>query len=179
MLRLPIPSLEGLATDRLLFRRPTMDDRGWWMEYINDAEAIRFMPFTAGSEADCAFFIQRSLDRIARDGSCLNVISDRATGGPIGFVGLLVQEVDGLPELEIGYHLLPSAWGRGYATEAAIACKEFAREHQLASSVISLIDPENANSQAVAKRNGMTFEKRGTHRGEEVLVFRVRFDATK
>ncbi|MBK8339851.1 MAG: GNAT family N-acetyltransferase [Flavobacteriales bacterium] len=179
MLRLPIPSLEGLATDRLLFRRPTMDDREWWMEYINNEEAIRFMPFTVGSEADCTFFIQRSLDRIARDGSCLNVISERATGEPVGQVGLLVQEVNGLAELEIGYHLLPSAWGHGYATEAAAACKEFAREHQLAPSVISLIDPENMSSQAVAKRNGMTFEKRGMHRGEEVLVFRVRFDVAQ
>lgn len=174
-MKLPIPTLDGLTTDRLLFRRPTMDDRSWWMEYINDAEAIRFMPFTLGNEADCTLFIQRSLDRIARDGSCLNVISGRATGVPIGFVGLLVQEVDGLPELEIGYHLLPSAWGRGYATEAAIACKEFAREHQLASSVISLIAPENTNSQAVAKRNGMVFERLGMHRGTEAMIFRVRF----
>ena len=91
----------------------------------------------------------------------------------MGMVGLLVQEVDGVTELEIGYHLLPSAWGHGYATEAAIACKEFAQEHELAPSVISLIDPGNSNSQAVAKRNGMTLEKRTVHRGTDALVFRI------
>ena len=173
MLKLPIPSLEGLTSPRLLFRRPTMDDRAWWMEYMSNAEAIRFMPFTLGSHDDCTYFIQRSLDRAARDGSGLNVIIDRTMDRPMGMVGLLVQEVDGVTELEIGYHLLPSAWGRGYATEAAIACKEFAREHELAPSVISLIDPGNSNSQAVAKRNGMTLEKRTVHRGTDALVFRI------
>jgi len=173
MLTLPIPSLEGLNTERLLFRRPVLDDSAWWMEYMNSAEAIRFMPFTLGSEKDCAYFIQRSLDRIARDGSCLNVILERSTHKPLGMVGLLTQEVDGVAELEIGYHLLSSAWGHGYAAEAAIACKFFAQEHALAPSVISLIDPENTKSQAVAMRNGMLFEKRALHREEEVMVYRV------
>lgn len=170
---LPISSLEGLTTDRLVFRRPVMADHAWWMQYMNNAEAIRFMPFTLGSEADCRGFIQRSLDRIERDGSCLNVVSERATGKPVGMIGLLTQDVDGTPELEIGYHLLPSAWGKGYATEAAIACKEFARKHELAPSVISLIDHANHKSQAVAKRNGMAFEKDTVHRGTPAMVFRV------
>jgi RimJ/RimL family protein N-acetyltransferase len=175
MISLPLPSLEGLTTDRLSFRHPVMEDHQWWMEYINNAEAIRFMPFTLGSEADAKGFIQRSLDRIARDGSCLNVVSGRTTNKPVGMVGLLVQEVDGIAELEVGYHLLPSAWGKSFATEAAIACKEFARRHALAPSVISLIDPDNFKSQAVAKRNGMSFEKNTVFRGTPAMVFRIRF----
>lgn len=170
---LPISSLEGLTTEHLRFRHPVIDDHRWWMEYINNAEAIRFMPFTLGSEADAKAFIQRSLDRMAADGSCLNVVSERATGKPVGMIGLLTQEVDGIRELEVGYHLLPSAWGNGYATEAARACKEFARQHELAPSVISLIDHANHKSQAVAKRNGMVFEKDTVHRGTPAMVFRV------
>ena len=173
MLTLPIPSLEGLTTERLTFRRPSLDDCSWWMEYMNNAEAIRFMPFTVGSETDCTAFVQRSLDRIARDGSCLNVVSESASNKPVGMIGLLTQDVDGIAELEIGYHLLPSAWGHGYAAEAAIACKVFAQKHALAPSVISLIDHENTKSQAVAKRNGMRFEKDTVHRGEPAMVFRV------
>ncbi|HQV39671.1 MAG: GNAT family N-acetyltransferase [Flavobacteriales bacterium] len=170
---LPIPSLEGLITERLIFRRPSLVDHSWWMEYLNSAEAIRFMPFTIGSEADCTLFIQRSLDRIARDGSCLNVVSERTSNTPVGMIGLLTQEVDGIAELEIGYHVLPSAWGHGYATEASMACKVFAQEHTLAPSVISLIDHDNTKSQAVAKRNGMHYEKDTVHRGVPAMVFRV------
>ena len=174
-MRLPIPSMHGVTTERLVFRHTSMDDRSWWMEYINSADAIRFMPFTVGSEQDCAFFIQRSLDRYATDGSGLNAIIEQATGRPIGMIGLLVQVVDDMDELEVGYHLLPSAWGKGYASEAAIACKEFAKEHHCAASVISLIDHENVASQAVAKRNGMTYEKDTVHRGVPAMVWRVSF----
>ncbi len=170
---LPIPGLEGLYTDRLVFRRPSLEDRGWWMEYMDDAEAIRFMPFRKGSEKHVLEFIQRSLERAAHDGSGLHAVQVRATGEPVGMVGLLTQEVDGVAELEVGYHLRPSAWGHGYATEAAIACKRFAFEHLLSGSLISLIDPENHRSQRVAMRNGMHMEKRTIHRGTPALVFRV------
>ena len=174
MLELPIPSMHGVTTERLLFRTTTLEDRTWWMEYMNNAIAIRFMPFTLGSEEYCRFFIQRTLDRYATDGSGLNAVIERSTGKPSGMIGLRTQVVDGVGELEIGYHLVPSAWGKGFAAEAAIACREFAREHQCASSVISLIDHENFASQAVAKRNGMRFEKDTVHRGTPAMVWRVR-----
>ncbi|MBL7956199.1 MAG: GNAT family N-acetyltransferase [Flavobacteriales bacterium] len=175
-MRKPIPSMEGLTTERLIFRHTSLDDLSWWMGYINSAEAVRFMSLTVGSEASCREFIQRSLDRRAQDGSGLNAIMARASGEPLGMIGLLTQVVDGVDELEIGYHLIPSAWGKGYATEAAVACKEFARKHQCATSVISLIDHENSASQAVAKRNGMTYEKDTVHRGTPAMVWRYRFD---
>lgn len=167
--------MHGVTTERLLFRTTTLEDRSWWMEYMNDAVAILFMPFTVGSEEDCRFFIQRTLDRYTTDGSGLNAIIERSSGRPVGMIGLLTQVVDGLDELEIGYHLVPSAWGHGYGAEAAIACKEFARSHQLNHSVISLIDHENLASQHVAKRNGMTYEKDTVHRGTPAMVWRVVF----
>ena len=43
MIRLPIPSLTGLMTERLVFRRLVLPDVEWWMEYTNSAEAIRFI----------------------------------------------------------------------------------------------------------------------------------------
>src|SRR5204863_1936513 len=63
MITLPIPSLEGLVTERLLFRRLRNDDLDWWMDYINSAEAIRFMPFEVGSRRDAEGMIRRSQER--------------------------------------------------------------------------------------------------------------------
>jgi RimJ/RimL family protein N-acetyltransferase len=171
-----IPSMHGVTTERLLFRAVSMDDRHWWMEYINSADAIRFMSLVLGSEDSCREFIQRALDRQRTDGSGLNAIIEQASGKPVGMTGLLTQVVDGVDELEVGYHLLPSAWGKGYATEAAIACKEFARQHKVVSSVISLIDHQNVASQAVAKRNGMIYEKDTVHRGTPAMIWRVSLD---
>ncbi len=172
MITLPIPSLAGLKTERLFFRRLDLRDADWWMGYINDARAIRFMPFTLGSRTDCELMIQRSLERYANDGSGLNALMLH-DGTPIGQCGLLTQEVDSLPELEVGYHLMPEHWGKGYASEAAIACKRYAFSQGLSPSVISLIDPENALSQAVAKKNGMVQEKLTTHRGTPAHIWRV------
>ncbi|MFZ1330612.1 MAG: GNAT family N-acetyltransferase [Flavobacteriales bacterium] len=174
MIKLPVPSLNKLTTERLVFRTPTMEDRSWWMEFINSKKALQFLGLKVGDPASCTFFIQKSLDRIPRDGTCLNAVIEHATGKPIGMVGLLTQEVEGVLELEIGYHMLPSAWGMGYAKEAAVACKVFAAENKLASSVISLIDPTNFASQAVAKHNGMVFERKVIFRNEELFLFRTK-----
>jgi len=173
MMRVPIPSLAGLLTARLRFRALRIEDADWWMGYINSTEAIRFMPFTVGSRADCEAMIQRSLDRYAKDGSGLHAVELLSTSEPIGQCGLLTQVVDGVDELEIGYHFLPEHWGKGYASEAAIACMRVARSHALCESVISLIDAGNDRSQAVARRNGMLPEKRTVHRGVEAIVFRA------
>lgn len=174
MITLPIPSLEGLTTERLVFRRLALSDVEWWMDYINDATAIRFMPFKLGERADALAMIQRALERNAADGSGLHAVLLREGRMPVGQCGLLTQEVDGVPELEIGYHFLPQHWGKGYASEAAIACKRYAFEHAITPTVISLIDPDNHRSQAVATRNGMTKEKLTTHRGIPAHVWRVR-----
>lgn len=172
-MKLPIPSMHGLTTERLVFRTPSLADVDRWMPYHNDAGSIRFMPFTLGRREDCSYFIQRSLDRFERDGSGLYAI-ERHDGSLVGMIGLLTQTVDDLPELEIGYHLLPTATGHGYATEAAIACRAFAQEHRLHHSVISLIDHGNTASQAVARRNGLVYEKDTVHHGEPAMVWRGR-----
>lgn len=70
-------------------------------------------------------FTPCTLDRYATNGSGYAVI-ERCTRKPVGMIGLLSPVVDGADELEIGYHLLPSAWGKRYASEAAMTGKDFA-----------------------------------------------------
>lgn len=173
MVKLPIPSLDGLTTARLRFRRLTLADVEAWMPYIESPEAVRFMGFTPGSRADCEAMIQRSLDRYAQNGSGLHMLERRDTGEPVGQCGLLVQEVDGVTELEIGYHLLPAHWHQGYATEAARACRDLAFRLKLAPGLVSLIDVGNTASQRVAQRNGMTEEKRLRWKGLDIVVHRI------
>jgi hypothetical protein len=173
MITLPIPSMHGFTTERLRFRHLTLNDVDLWMPYINSAEAIRFMAFTQGSRADCTIMLERSLERYGRDGSGLNMLELKATGEAVGQCGLLTQLVDGVMELEIGYHLLPAHWHQGYATEAAIACKHFAFERKLVPSLISLIAPENFASQRVALRNGMAAERTTLHRDRPAVIHRI------
>lgn len=94
-------------------------------------------------------------------------------GALLGRIGLLSQEVDGVREVEVAYALGQHAWGRGYATEAARACRDWAFTHLDVGYVISLIIPENANSIRVAGKNGMTFWKEAEFRTFRVHVYRI------
>ncbi len=80
-------------------------------------------------------------------------------GVPVGSVLLKVLPLsnDGGPsgDIEIGWHLRPQAWGRGYATEAATRVLEHAWTLGL-DEVLAVTYPENAPSQAVCRRIGMT-----------------------
>jgi len=97
----------------------------------------------------------------------------KSSGALVGYCGLLVQTVDDVLEIESSYSFLPSYWGRGYATEAALTCKAFACAHHLASSVISIISLTNKASQQVALNMEMQVDKITWYAGNEVNIFRV------
>ena len=91
----------------------------------------------------------------------------------IGYCGFFLQTVDDAEELEIGYRLDPSSWGRGLATEAARAVRDHAFNDLELSRVISLIHPDNIASRRVAKKNGMKPEKQTIFRGFPTIVFGI------
>ena len=84
-------------------------------------------------------------------------LEDKATGTYQGRVGLWFPH--GWFEREIGWTLMPTATGKGYATEAAFAARAFAYETLGWDTAISQIDPANEASKAVAKRLGASFEQ--------------------
>ena len=77
-----------------------------------------------------------------------------------GYCGLFFfPDVNGKPEVEIGYRLARSAWGRGYATEAVSAVRDFAFGTLGIKRLIAMIDPSNIASIRVAEKIGMRYEK--------------------
>jgi ribosomal-protein-alanine N-acetyltransferase len=77
----------------------------------------------------------------------------------IGYCGLFYfPDVNGQPEVEIGYRLARSAWGRGYATEAARAVRGYAFHTLGLKRLIAMIDPSNVASIRVAEKIGMHYE---------------------
>jgi [ribosomal protein S5]-alanine N-acetyltransferase len=77
----------------------------------------------------------------------------------IGYCGLfLFPDINGRPEVEIGYRLKRAAWGQGYATEAALAVRDYAFTTLCLKRLIALIDPSNTTSIRVAEKIGMQYE---------------------
>lgn len=161
------------ASPRLTFRELTAGDLDFVAGMLGHPEVMRYYPKVRTREESMAW-IERQLDRYARDGHGLWLVSDRATGEPRGQVGLVMQEIDGVAEPEIGYLIHRPFWRQGLATEAALATRAWAFETRGLPRVISLIRPENLPSQGVAGKLGMTPEKRTHFFGFETIVFSVR-----
>jgi RimJ/RimL family protein N-acetyltransferase len=84
----------------------------------------------------------------------------RATGELIGFTGLAVPEFEAhfTPAVEVGWRLARSAWGNGYATEAARAALDFGFGEVGLAEVVSFTSVANARSRAVMERLGMSHD---------------------
>jgi [ribosomal protein S5]-alanine N-acetyltransferase len=163
---------DTLETDRLRFRRLTMGDADELMEFFSNAEAMRFFNLKVNDRSVCETWIEQQLERYKK-GSGLCALVDKHSGRLAGQCGLLFQEVDGAAELEVGYDLIPRFWGKGYATEAAIACRDLAFTGCGIESLVSIIDVGNIRSQKVADRNGMKPGKRTRWRDYDVIIYRI------
>jgi [ribosomal protein S5]-alanine N-acetyltransferase len=150
--------MQIVETSRLILREFSADDADALALVLSDAETMRFYPAPldrAGVEA----WIARNLDRYAKDGHGLWAMVLKSSGEVVGDCGLTIQNVGGLREIEIGYHVRRDHWGKGLASEAARACRDFGFAHFRTGRLISLIRPENLPSRRVAEKNGMTVWK--------------------
>ena len=84
-------------------------------------------------------------------------IIETNSGEFIGDCGLTWQPVNGLPRLEVGYHVSVRHQRNGYATEAAAACRDFARHRLKATELVAIIHPDNVASCRVAEKIGMHY----------------------
>ena len=166
--------LEGQQTDRILFRRVQHTDYNQWLPFFQDP--ITFLHWVEprkSPEDACEKWIQKQLHRYENNLGGMNALIERQSGDLLGYCGLLVQSVDGVEELEVGYSLLPRFWKNGYASEAAIKCRNYAFERNLSGSLISIISVTNEPSKRVAHNNGMKCEKTTTYRDNKVDIFRI------
>src|SRR5208282_5034154 len=131
-----------LETPRLILREMSMDDLDFVAVMLADPEVMRYYP-KCYTRDEAAAWVQRSMDRYARHGHGLWLVSDKATGQAVGQVGLVTQTVRGLEEREVGYLIHRPYWRQGLATEAATACRDYAVQVLGSQRVISLIRPEN------------------------------------
>ncbi len=146
----PGPTLE---TERLILRPPADVDFDGWAELMADPVAARFIG-GAQPRAVAWRIIAAFAGSWVLHGFGMFSVIEKSSGAWIGRIGPWRPE--GWPGDEVGWGLLPSAWGKGYAVEAAIATIDWAFDHLGWTDVIHCIDPENVPSQQVARRLGAT-----------------------
>lgn len=147
-----------LETERLILRCPRHEDLDGFAEMMADPEASRFL----GGVVPRAM-VWRSLAALAGSwvikGYGMFSVVEKASGRWIGRIGPWSPE--GWPGTEVAWGLMRSAWGRGYASEAAQAAIDFAFDRLGWDEVIHTINPDNGPSQAVARRVGSRYLRPG------------------
>jgi RimJ/RimL family protein N-acetyltransferase len=155
---------DQIRTDRLLMRRWRDSDREPFAAMNTDAEVMRYFP-TAMKPADSDAFVDRIESRFEAQGFGLWALQLVATGEFLGYTGLnpMPDGVPGAGGMEIGWRLTRTAWGNGYATEAATAAVDVAFNGAGLPELWSMTAVLNKPSQAVMRRIGMTLHAHFEH----------------
>lgn len=161
-----------LETERMRLREMTPGDADNLLGIFSDPIAMRYYPGTK-DRAQTEDWIEWNLASYRQNGFGLWIVTMKETDEFAGQCGLILQEVEGEREVEIGYLFLRSLWGRGLATEAARACRGYATDALGYKRLISLIDPANMASRPVAEKVGMSLEKEIIKWDKRVCVYSI------
>jgi RimJ/RimL family protein N-acetyltransferase len=139
-----------LQSPRLILRVPTEADLDGWAGFDADARATRFFGGPKNRGQAWAMLASNAGMWSLR-GCGLFSVFERESGLWVGRAGPWKPEG---ATAEIGWAILPSHWGRGYATEAAAATIDWVIDHLRWTEIAHCIDADNAPSIAVAHRLG-------------------------
>lgn len=161
-------TIPRLQTERTIMREPLEGDLDAYAEMTSDPETMRFIGGVASRE-EAWRGMALHLGHWQLRGYGTWMVLRRTDGALLGRVGLWNPE--GWPGLEVGWKLVRSAWGQGYATECARAAIAWAWSELEVSRLVSMIDPRNERSIAVARRLGMTPWRDHEHHGTPVVLY--------
>jgi len=144
-----------LETKRLWLREMEQSDYSSLCKILQDEEAM-YAYEGVFSDDEVQSWLDKQIRNYEERGFGLWAVMLNGIDEMIGQCGLTMQEYGNKQILEVGYLFQKSFWGHGYATEAAIACKNYAFTKLNAAEIFSIIRDTNIASQNVAKRSGMT-----------------------
>jgi [ribosomal protein S5]-alanine N-acetyltransferase len=165
-----------IRTERLLIRKPQIEDAPGLLEAFADPEAMRYIG--DGSTTDLAGAeeaVDRWLERWDAWGLGMFVVERAEDARVLGRAGFLRWDPEtweiGGSETELGWGLAREHWGHGYATEAALALRDWALGERGLIRLISLIQHENLRSVRVAEKLGERYERDVEVRGKATRLY--------
>lgn len=144
-----------LLTERLLLRPMHITDVDPLLHIFGDPKVMDVFDSAPFDRAQMTGWVRRNLEHQEQHGYGLFAVVLRGPGLLIGDCGLEHMELAGRPEVELGFDFRSDYWNQGYASEAAIAVRDFALHQLQLPRLVSLIRYGNTASQRVATKIGM------------------------
>lgn len=148
--------ISEIRTARLLLRRWCDDDLEQVVEMNSDPKVMEFIGPPLNEDQSKAM-MERARESWEQRGYGRFAVEVLASGSVIGFVGLAQTRIDAhfAPAVEIGWRLSTEYWGHGYATEGAIAVRDFAFEELGLPEIVSFTSKNNLRSRRVMEKIGL------------------------
>lgn len=148
-----------IETKRLFLRKVSIEDAGVILALLNEPSFIRNIGDRGVRTLENArdYIINRLIASYEKFGFGMYLVVLKDSGSPTGLCGLVKR--DGLDDVDIGYAFLPQFWSKGYATETALAVKEYAKNTIGLKRLVAITDPANEGSIRVLEKIGLEFEK--------------------
>lgn len=159
-----------IETARLYLRELTIEDTYNLSLVLSDNESMQHYPH-AFSENEVRNWIEKNIKRYENDGFGLWAVIRKEDDQFLGDCGITLQNIDGEILPEIGFHIIKSYCNKGYATEAAEACKKYALNTLEFKSIYSYSEINNKASQKVSEKIGMNKTKTFKMDGIEEVVY--------
>lgn len=150
-----------VETERLILRELVPSDAEGMFELDSDPEVQRFLGNHVKTHIDEAMAdIEFVRKQYVENGIGRWAMIEKSTGEFMGWTGLklFTMEVNGhINYYDVGYRLIPRYWGKGYATESAIASVTYGFDVLKASEIIGTVDPKNGASKRVLEKAGLRY----------------------
>jgi RimJ/RimL family protein N-acetyltransferase len=160
-------------TARLVFREMSENDLDVMAELLGDPEVMTYYDHPK-DRTEALDWIKWNQGLYQERGFGLWLLELRESGAFVGDCGLTPQDVEETIEIEVGYHVRRSLQGRGYATEAAAASRDYARDVLGLDRLVAIIHPDNVASQRVAEKIGLALEKTVERHGRPRRIYAAR-----
>lgn len=149
-----------IKTNRLNLRAWRTEDLGFLDVVLGDADVMEFSDRGVLSKDEQTTWLKDAVASQHDAPPFRNLaIEHEREGGVIGYISLsndLSRVAKG--DVEVGFRLARSAWGRGYATEVLTRVTELSRDFIQADRIVAIVDPNNHRSVRVLKKTGMTYQ---------------------
>ena len=152
-----------IITERLILRKITTEDADDFFQLDSNPDVMKYVgmkPLTKKEET--LKMIENLINQYEKNGTARLAVIEKSSNRLIGWCGikLLTEEVNGFKNIyELGYRFLPEFWGKGYATESALASLDLGFNQLNADKIYAYADVENQSSNHVLTKLG--FENKG------------------